>query len=304
MRESIEEILRQSGPEIVTFDCAGKYGAGLALETLGTILTEIGTDKAKISISNKLGWKRVPLRHTEPTFEPGVWVGLQHDAILDISYQGMLDSFEQGNLLLGSFQSKIVSVHDPDEYLLLAIDKNDEEKRRADILEAYRALFSLKAEGKVQSVGVGSKDLRVIEFICDHCEVDWIMTACCLTPYSHTTHAAALVERLSSKGIHVVNSAVFNSGFLLNGEFFNYTRIHRDTSPGIFEWRDKFMALCHQYGISPAHACIQFSFLVVGVKSIALNPSSVSHVVDNLAYVQEPLPKEFWETMSQQQLIK
>jgi D-threo-aldose 1-dehydrogenase len=60
----------------VMVDTAGKYGAGLALEVFGEALRrlEIGVDE--VIISNKLGWKRAPLRGDEPQFEPGVWMGL------------------------------------------------------------------------------------------------------------------------------------------------------------------------------------------------------------------------------------
>ena len=43
---------------------------------------------------------------------------LKHDAVQDISYQGILDCYEQGNTLLGKYQARLVSVHDPDEYAL------------------------------------------------------------------------------------------------------------------------------------------------------------------------------------------
>ena len=37
-------------------------------------------------ISNKLAWKRAPLLTDEPTFEPGAWVNIKHDAVQDISW--------------------------------------------------------------------------------------------------------------------------------------------------------------------------------------------------------------------------
>ena len=48
-------------------------------------------------------------------------------------------------------------MHDPDEYLSAARDAADLEKRRADVLGAYRALSELRDSGKVASIGVGAK---------------------------------------------------------------------------------------------------------------------------------------------------
>ena len=82
-------------------DSAGKYGAGLALEMIGKNLRQLEIDPDKVIVSNKLGWKRVPLKTPEPTFEPGVWTDLEYDAAQCISYEGILECWEQGCQLLG-----------------------------------------------------------------------------------------------------------------------------------------------------------------------------------------------------------
>ena len=69
----------------------------------------------------------------------------------------MMECFEQGNELLGKYESRLASVHDPDEYLGAAKDAAELEKRRADVLGAYKALSELRDQGKVASIGVGAK---------------------------------------------------------------------------------------------------------------------------------------------------
>ena len=98
----IRETIAQSKGTVV-FDSAGKYGAGLALESLGSCLRSLGVVPGSVIISNKLGWYRVPLTTPEPTFEPGVWKDLKFDAIQKISYEGILECFEQGNELLNGY---------------------------------------------------------------------------------------------------------------------------------------------------------------------------------------------------------
>jgi D-threo-aldose 1-dehydrogenase len=113
-----ECINNLEGP--VLFDSAGKYGAGLALEVLGENLEALEVSPKNVIISNKLGWFRKPLTTPEPTFEPGAWIGLKNDAEQRISYDGIMQCWEQGNKLLGGkYQPEMVSVHDPDEFLLL-----------------------------------------------------------------------------------------------------------------------------------------------------------------------------------------
>ena len=100
----------------IVIDSAGKYGAGLSLEVIGRELAALGVDPSAVIISNKLAWRRVPLETPEPTFEPGAWFGIEHDAVQDISYEGILRCWHEGNELLGHYQAQLVSVHDPDEY--------------------------------------------------------------------------------------------------------------------------------------------------------------------------------------------
>jgi D-threo-aldose 1-dehydrogenase len=129
----------------------------LALEVLGKALEELNVPPEKVLISNKLAWKRIPLAEgAEPTFEPGAWVNLKNDAVQDISYQGIIDCFENGNTLLGKYNSGLGSVHDPDEYLAAAKDEADLAKRKQDVLGAYKALSELRAAGKVCGIAASA----------------------------------------------------------------------------------------------------------------------------------------------------
>ena len=114
----------------VAIDTAGKYGAGLALEVIGKGLTEMGIHPDDILISNKLGWIRTPLTGPEPTFEQGVWADIKHDAKHNFGYKGILECWEQGlELLGGNYDTPILSVHDPDEYIVTANSEKNVQKR-------------------------------------------------------------------------------------------------------------------------------------------------------------------------------
>ena len=298
----VKEIVN-ANPELAVFDSAGKYGAGLALESLAECLSELKIPKDKVLISNKLAWKRVPLTSDEPTFEPGAWVDLKNDAIQDISYQGIIDCYEQGNELLGDYDAQLVSIHDPDEYLVSAKNDEDLKDRKEKLLEAFRALDELKKTGRVQSVGVGAKDISVIDFISDHFQLDWAMFACSITPYTHSDFAIKLLKKLGQQGVDVINSAVFNAGFLIGGTHFDYQLISQETHPEVFDWRDKFFAICQEFDIKPAAACVQFSFLFPEIKAIALNTSKPERVKSNMDLAHAKIPQGFWDKMKSEKLI-
>jgi len=287
-------------------DCAGKYGAGLALEVIGNGLNQLGIEKDNILISNKLGWYRVPLTTDEPTFEPGAWVNLSYDAVQKISYKGILDCWAQGCELLGGYyKPQLVSVHDPDEYLLAAADRADRTKRLHDILGAYRALFELKEKGEVKAVGIGAKEWLTIRELYHYVPFDWVMFANKLTIYHHPPEIIEFIERLDKDGVGIINSAIFNAGFLTGGDFFDYRKID-PASPcdqKLLNWRARFCAVCDQFRVAPGDACLKFALAMPQVSAVALNPSKPERIKRNLEVLDADLPLGFWAEMKNQGMV-
>lgn len=290
----------------VVIDTAGKYGAGLALEVIGKGLKKININQDDIIISNKLGWYRIPLTTPEPTFEPGVWADIENDAIQKISYEGIMECYDQGcELLGGNYNTEIVSVHDPDEYLAQTSDYNERNAKINDIVDAYRALKELKDKGKVKAIGVGSKDWHVIRELTDQIDMDWIMLAISFTIMNHPKELIDFIDELTKKGITIINSAVFHGGFLTGGEFYNYRKANNNSESDkhLFEWRQKFNKICKNFNVEPSEACVQFGITPPGIISIALNTSKPDRVQRNVDSVQCKIPAEFWRAMQKSNLI-
>lgn len=301
----IKECL-QYVPKPVAFDSAGKYGAGLALERLGEILQKLQVAPGDIIISNKLGWLRTPLSSAGPTFEKGVWIGINNDARQNISYDGILECWEQGNELLGdSFCPQLVSVHDPDEYLDTARNEAELKVLFSHITEAYKALMVLKSKGKVKAIGVGAKNWKTIRLIANEIDLDWVMFANSMTIYRHPKELLDFMELLHKKGVAIINSAVFHAGFLTGGNFFDYVHIKPDSAENRakFKWREDFFTLCKKYDVVPANACVQFAMTPPGVISISLNTSRPDRVKSNVMSVECEIPAGFWEEMAEKRLI-
>ncbi len=291
---------------IPMIDCAGKYGAGLALEVIGAGLKRLGIDKDDIIISNKLGWYRIPLTTDEPTFEPGAWVNLKYDAVQKISYSGILECWEQGcGLLGGYYKPQVVSVHDPDEYLFASTDDADHEKRVNDILGAYNALFELKEKGEVKAVGIGAKDWLTIKELYDRVKFDWVMFANKLTIYHHPPEIIEFVERIHTDGVGIINSAIFNAGFLTGGDFFDYRKLDLLSSADqqLLAWREIFFAICEKYDVSPGDACLKFALSMPQINAVALNPSKPERISRNVDVLAADLPSGFWKELKEQKII-
>jgi D-threo-aldose 1-dehydrogenase len=290
----------------LVFDCAGKYGAGLALEMLGKALQQLNIHPEDVIISNKLGWIRTSLKTPEPTFEKGVWMDIQHDARQIISYEGIIECWEQGNKLLGrQFKPRLVSVHDPDEFINGAAGETEKKKRYQAIMEAYRALSELKRRGEVQAIGVGAKEWRMVERISRDVDLDWVMFANSMTIFSHPPELLSFMEMLHQRGVGIINSAVFNAGFFTGGRYFNYIAIKPDTAEHkrIFKWREDFMDICRKHDVEPAAACVHFAMTPPAVSAVSLNTSDPSRIKSNAELVTAEVPVAFYREMKEKELI-
>ncbi|MFZ4615555.1 MAG: aldo/keto reductase [Rectinemataceae bacterium] len=305
-RAIVASCLRHTRGRAV-FDGAGKYGAGLALEELGHSLRAEAVAPGAVLVSNKLGWRRTPLLGAEPTFEAGVWKELKHDAVQDISAEGILRCREEGDCLLGfPYRAELLSVHDPDEFIAAAgPDPAVRAARLEAVVAAYSSLAALRAAGEVKAIGIGAKDWRVAREIAQRVKLDWVMLACSLTVLRHPRELLDWIAALSGEGVAVIDSALFHGGFLTGGDYFDYRRIEPDDPADrkLLAWREAYTAACARAGVTTAHAAVAFARLVPGVTSVALNTSDPARVGQNVAMGMESVPKALWKDLAASGLI-
>ncbi|MFK8112887.1 MAG: aldo/keto reductase [Rubripirellula sp.] len=292
-------------PKPVAIDSAGKYGAGMSLEVIRRELLALEIDPADVIISNKLAWRRTPLTTPEPTFELGIWKDIHHDAVQDISYEGILRCHEDGCKMLGEYPPQLVSVHDPDEYLDAATDLDDRKQRLTDIVGAYKALEELRDAGQVAAVGLGAKNWQTIRELDDHCQLDWVMMANSFTIMNHPPELVQLIQSLASRKVAVINSAVMQGGFLVGSDFYNYRPI--DPSDPVdasrLLWRQRFTELCAEHDQKPFNVAVAFGVSHPGITSVALSTSRPERVEAMVTAATEKMPAEIWEAMVKEKLI-
>jgi D-threo-aldose 1-dehydrogenase len=196
-------------------------------------------------------------------------------------------------------------VHDPDEFVNGAGEPAEKEKRYQAILDAYRALSDLKKRGEVQAVGIGAKEWRMIERISRDVDLDWVMIANSMTVFRHPPELLTFMDALHKKGTGIINSAVFNAGFLTGGRYLDYKPIKPDTAENrrIFKWRDDFFALCRKYRVEPATACVHFALSPPGVTAVSLNTSNPEHIRTNVDLVTAKVPADLFREMKENEMI-
>ncbi|MCA9239539.1 MAG: aldo/keto reductase, partial [Planctomycetales bacterium] len=136
--------------------------------------------------------------------------------------------------------------------------------------------------------------------------LDWVMLANSLTVYTHSAELLDWVARLGEQRVAVINSAVFNAGFLIGGRFFDY-RVVSESSPEdkpLFAWRAKFLDLCERHAVLPAAACVQFGLSPPQVSSVSLNTSRPERVAQCVELATTQIADEFWSEAKQLGLIR
>ena len=186
-----------------------------------------------------------------------------------------------------------------------AVSAADGERRFRDIFEAYRALHELKAAGKSDGIGVGAKDWTVIRRLHEAgVALDWAMFANSFTAMRHPAELWRFMGELKRRGVAIVNSAIFHGGFLTGGEVFDYRKVTRESDPGLFDWRDRFEAVCARFGVAPAEAAAAFARSAPGVVALALSTSRPERVADLVAMARAELDGEFWAALVAEGLVE
>jgi D-threo-aldose 1-dehydrogenase len=113
------------------------------------------------------------------------------------------------------------------------------------------------------------------------------------------------VEELHNQQTTVINSAVFNGGFLVGKDFFNYVKVDKSTDEGkkLYAWRTSFFELCNEFEIHPAAACMNFGLNIPGVDSIAISTSRPEKVKENIEMATMKIPETFWDAMKRNGLL-
>ncbi|MEO6981018.1 MAG: aldo/keto reductase, partial [Mucilaginibacter sp.] len=147
------------------------------------------------------------------------------------------------------------------------------------------------------------KDWHIIKQITSEVKLDWVMIANSMTVHSHPKALLQYMQSLEAQGIAIVNSAVFNGGFLVGSAYYNYQLKDPVADKSLFQWRENFDRLCAEHGIRPVEACVAFGKSAPGVKSIALNTTKAEKVAANVTLMAKKIPTEFWTAMKDDGLI-
>jgi len=259
------------------FDTAPHYGLGLSERRLGAALRARHRDA--YAISTKVGRLLVPdpagagRRDAE-----GFDVPADHRRVWDFSADGMYRSVADSLERLGLDRIDLVLLHDPEEHADTAID------------EAYPALHKLRAEGAVRAIGIGSKQLAVLNRFAAHTDLDAVMVAGRYTLLEQPALDTLLPE-CGRRGVSVINVGVFNSGLLAEetprgGLPYEYAQ----APPEMVARASAIAAACGRHGTSLPAAALAFAGAHPAITTVVVGAQGPDQVRRNAALASAPPP--------------
>ncbi|MFJ3207887.1 aldo/keto reductase [Streptomyces flaveolus] len=273
------------------YDTAPFYGAGLAEERLGQVLSTEPRDS--YVLSSKVG--RVILDEHESDvpdfgekgglFEHGNPNRILHEWTADATERSLEGSLER----LGVDRLDIVWVHDiAQDFHGDAWIQKFEEARTG----AFRVLSRLRDEGVIKAWGLGVNKTEPIELTLalDEPQPDGFLLAGRYTLLDHEHALQRLLPMAQEQNVDLVVGGPYSSGILAGGAHFEY----QQAPPEIVEKVSRLKALTQKHGISIKAAALQFSLAHPVTAAVIPGATRPSRIAEDLAALDETVPAAFW----------
>jgi D-threo-aldose 1-dehydrogenase len=275
------------------FDVAPLYGYGLAEERLGRFLRQPSSRTPRI-VATKVGRVLEPASSAQP--HEHFVSPLSYRPVFDYSRAGIERSYDESLRRLGVDRVQILLLHD--------VDRLHHPGRHRTIVkqlldEALPALHRLKADGRVDAIGLGIGEWDIGYELLASAEIDCVLLAGRYTLLDHSAYSSGFLDACARRGVGVLAGGVFNSGFLVGGSTYDY----RPATYALVKHRDRFSALCDRHGVPLAAVALQFTAAHPAIASIVVGARSAREVEAIKNWKQFRIPAELWEALRESDLI-
>lgn len=266
------------------YDTAPHYGLGLSERRMGPALA----GRSGYLLSTKVGRLLRPKTSGGGRDDEGFDVPADLERVWDFSRDGVRTSLEESLVRLELPAVHIALIHDPDDHVDQAIE------------EAYPAVAELRAEGRVQAIGVGMNQWQAPLRFVQETDIDLVMLAGRYTLLDQS--GLPLLEACAERGVRVLAAGVFNSGILATHEpsgTYNYA----PAPAPLLDKARRIAAVCERHGVTLPQAAMAFPLRHPAIATIVLGARAPEEVVENAALWSRPVPDELWEDLRAEGLL-
>tara|TARA_B110000305_G_scaffold167247_1_gene184914 strand:- start:802 stop:1797 length:996 start_codon:yes stop_codon:yes gene_type:complete len=271
------------------FDTAPWYGFGRSERVVGDQLRG-----KNYILSSKVGRLLAPGAVATP-MDFGMIDPLPFHPVYDYSYDGVMRAFEDGLQRLGLDRIDILLAHD-----IGTFQHGDDNAKHFKDLQGggYKAMAELRADGRVQAIGLGVNENQVCLDSLNIGQWDVFLLAGRYTLLEQTA-LDELFPACDVVGTTIICGGPFNSGILVGREMWNYNNAPKAVV-------NKVKALCavaDKYGIPLPAAALQFPLAHNTVTSVIPGPRSKVELEEILQWQSIKIPNEFWASLKSQALV-
>jgi D-threo-aldose 1-dehydrogenase len=268
------------------FDSAPHYGLGLSECRLGAALA--GRPREEFVVSTKAGRLLVP--NPSPAgsdlADGGFAVPDMLTRSYDYSRDGVRRSLESSLERMQLDRVDIVYVHDPDDFMDLAIK------------EAIPALAELREAGVIGAVGAGMNFWQPLLRIVKEADVDAVMLAGRWTVMDRS--GGPLLAECEKRNISVIAAAPFNSGLLArpwpgDGAYFNYLK----ATPDLLARARALATVCQDHGTTLPEVAMQFPLRHSAVANVVAGMRTAAQVRSSISFMQAEIPESVWPELDE-----
>lgn len=290
--DAVAVIRRALEAGVRYIDTAPLYGHGLAEARVRQAIA--GWPRAELVLSTKVGrLLREGAPRDESQYHNGepFYVDVPSAGpVWDFSEDGVRTSVVESCRRTGVDRFDILHLHDPDDHYAEASTTG------------YRALDSLRAQGKVTAIGAGMNRTRVQTELVRQCHLDVVLIAGRYTLLDQTA-MDDLLPALAERGASAVVGGVFNSGVLIDpapGARFDYVPAADD----VLARARLIQAVCAAHGVPMAAAAVQFPLANPLVCTVLLGPRSTRELDMDLGLLDVDVPKRLWRDLVADGLLR
>lgn len=273
-------------------DTAPFYGFGKSEHAVGDVLRA----RKGWVLSSKVGRLLKPLRG--PATNTYTWRNpLLFDPVFDYTYDAIMRSYEDSQQRLGLNRIDILYIHSLDVYDQGSRD-NQEKAFRLAMDQSYKALDALRSAGEIKAIGLGINDAAPIADAMQHGQWDVFLLAGRYTLLEqeplHTVFPA-----VKKHGASIVVGGPFNSGVLVGGKTFNYSK----APPAVVAKVKRLARICAAHKVALPAAALQFTPAHPLVASVVPGPRSAAELKQILGWWQKKIPSSLWSDLKNEGVL-
>lgn len=281
------------------FDTAPQYGLGRSELRFAKAMARFGADA--LTLSTKVGRLLGDCAPADVTPEAFVDVP-QKRIVFDFTYEGIMRSFDDSVVRLGTASIDLLFLHDIDAGTR-GQAAEDQNLRQLFTMGGYRALSELRDTGRIAAIGAGVNTWQICERLLGEADFDGFLLAGRYTLLEQEP-LDSFLPLCIKRDVGIILGGPYNSGILATGPIAGARYDYAPAPEDILQRVRKLGTVCAAHDTPLIAAALQFPLGHEAVKTVIPGASTPDEVRENVRIFERPVPSALWSDLKSEGLIR